>query len=160
MCEECVSSLETFIPGVRDKIDHIEAANRYDRRLYEHCKARFVRCVAAEGEAFRDDLRLLTLIIEALGHSHFPSQPTVEEVARNLNGFIDDLCRNDRAADAVKVLRGINAKPDMGAAFCRDILKALAIIASPHDLAEEVRGYRERYGEDEFLKTFVRQLSG
>jgi phytoene dehydrogenase-like protein len=26
MCEECVSSLETFIPGVRDKIDHIEAA--------------------------------------------------------------------------------------------------------------------------------------
>ena len=95
-------------------IDHIEAANRYDRRFYEHCKARFVRCVAAEGEAFRDDLRLLTLIIEALGHSHFPSQPTVEEVARNLNGFIDDLCRNDRAADAVKVLRGITAKPDMG----------------------------------------------
>jgi all-trans-retinol 13,14-reductase len=26
MCEECISSLETFIPGVRDKIDHIEAA--------------------------------------------------------------------------------------------------------------------------------------
>jgi all-trans-retinol 13,14-reductase len=26
MCEECVSSLETFIPNVRDKIDHIEAA--------------------------------------------------------------------------------------------------------------------------------------
>jgi all-trans-retinol 13,14-reductase len=26
MCEECVSSLETFIPDVRDKIDHIEAA--------------------------------------------------------------------------------------------------------------------------------------
>ena len=25
-CEECVASLETFIPGVRDKIDHIEAA--------------------------------------------------------------------------------------------------------------------------------------
>lgn len=26
ICEECVNSLETFIPGVRDKIDHIEAA--------------------------------------------------------------------------------------------------------------------------------------
>ena len=26
ICEECISSLETFIPGVRDKIDHIEAA--------------------------------------------------------------------------------------------------------------------------------------
>lgn len=26
LCEECLSSLETFIPGVRDKIDHIEAA--------------------------------------------------------------------------------------------------------------------------------------
>jgi hypothetical protein len=26
MCEECIASLETFIPGVRDKIDHIEAA--------------------------------------------------------------------------------------------------------------------------------------
>jgi hypothetical protein len=26
LCEECVSSLETFIPGVRKKIDHIEAA--------------------------------------------------------------------------------------------------------------------------------------
>ena len=26
ICEECVSSLETFIPGVREKIDHIEAA--------------------------------------------------------------------------------------------------------------------------------------
>ena len=25
-CEECVSSLGSFIPGVRDKIDHIEAA--------------------------------------------------------------------------------------------------------------------------------------
>jgi phytoene dehydrogenase-like protein len=26
LCEECVASLETFIPGVRDKIDHLEAA--------------------------------------------------------------------------------------------------------------------------------------
>jgi phytoene dehydrogenase-like protein len=26
MCEECVASLESFIPGVRDKIDHLEAA--------------------------------------------------------------------------------------------------------------------------------------
>ena len=26
ICEACVASLETFIPGVRDKIDHIEAA--------------------------------------------------------------------------------------------------------------------------------------
>lgn len=26
ICEECLSSLETFIPGVRDKIDHVEAA--------------------------------------------------------------------------------------------------------------------------------------
>ena len=26
MCEECINSLEGFIPGVRDKIDHIEAA--------------------------------------------------------------------------------------------------------------------------------------
>ena len=26
ICEECINSLETFIPGVRDKIDHIEAA--------------------------------------------------------------------------------------------------------------------------------------
>lgn len=26
ICEECLSSLESFIPGVRDKIDHIEAA--------------------------------------------------------------------------------------------------------------------------------------
>ncbi len=39
MCEECVSSLETFIPGVREKIDHIEAAtprtvNRYTRSMH------------------------------------------------------------------------------------------------------------------------------
>lgn len=38
LCEECVSSLETFIPGVREKIDHIEAAtprtvNRYTRSM-------------------------------------------------------------------------------------------------------------------------------
>ena len=26
LCDECLASLETFIPGVRDKIDHIEAA--------------------------------------------------------------------------------------------------------------------------------------
>lgn len=26
ICEECINSLETFIPGVRNKIDHIEAA--------------------------------------------------------------------------------------------------------------------------------------
>ena len=26
MCEECIASLETFIPDVRSKIDHIEAA--------------------------------------------------------------------------------------------------------------------------------------
>jgi hypothetical protein len=102
----------------------------------------------------------LTLVLEALGHSHFPSQPTVEEVVRNLNGFIDDLYRDGRAADAVKVLRRISAKPDMGAAFCRDILKALAKMASPLDLADEVRSYRERYGEDEFLTAFERQLLG
>jgi phytoene dehydrogenase-like protein len=39
MCEECVSSLETFIPGVRDKIDHIEAAtprtvNHYTKSMH------------------------------------------------------------------------------------------------------------------------------
>jgi hypothetical protein len=84
----------------------------------------------------------------------------VEEVARNLNGFIDDLCRDGWAADIVTVLCGTNAKPDVGAAFCRDILKALATISSPPDLEEEVHSYRERYGEDEFLTTFVRQLSG
>ena len=38
MCDECIASLETFIPGVRDKIDHIEAAtprtvNRYTRSM-------------------------------------------------------------------------------------------------------------------------------
>lgn len=26
MCEECIASLETFIPDVRSKIDHVEAA--------------------------------------------------------------------------------------------------------------------------------------
>ena len=26
ICEECLSSLESFIPDVRDKVDHIEAA--------------------------------------------------------------------------------------------------------------------------------------
>lgn len=38
LCDECIASLETFIPGVRDKIDHIEAAtprtvNRYTRSM-------------------------------------------------------------------------------------------------------------------------------
>ena len=38
LCDECVASLEAFIPGVRDKIDHIEAAtprtvNRYTRSM-------------------------------------------------------------------------------------------------------------------------------
>ncbi len=38
ICEECLSSLETFIPGVREKIDHIEAAtprtvNYYTRSM-------------------------------------------------------------------------------------------------------------------------------
>lgn len=38
ICDECVKSLETFIPGVREKIDHIEAAtprtvNRYTRSM-------------------------------------------------------------------------------------------------------------------------------
>ena len=38
ICEECLNSLETFIPGVREKIDHIEAAtprtvNYYTRSM-------------------------------------------------------------------------------------------------------------------------------
>ena len=39
LCEECVSSLERFIPGVRDKIDHLEAAtprtvNHYTKSMH------------------------------------------------------------------------------------------------------------------------------
>ena len=40
ICEECVSSLETFIPGVRDKIDHIEAATPRTVNYYtSRCRA-------------------------------------------------------------------------------------------------------------------------
>ena len=81
-------------------------------------------------------------------------------MARKLSGFIDDLCCDGWAADVVYVLCGINAKPDVGAAFCQDTLKALATIFSPPDLEEEMPSYRERYGEDDFLTTFVGQLSG
>ena len=105
-------------------------------------------------------MRHLTLVLQALGHSQFKNQPTVEEVVRHLNAFIDELCREGRGTDVVWVLRRISAKPDMGVGFCRDVLMALAQIASLRDLEDEVRAYRERFGEDEFLTAFVHRISG
>lgn len=123
----------------------IEAANPLDRQLYEACRARFQARIAARDPAFRDEVRIMTLVNGVLSE---PGLDTMDpaRLFQRLMALTGELFRRGDQATAIEVLHRFSSKHGVGEDFCRGVLKLVRDFGCVEAVEREERVFRGKFG--------------
>ncbi len=139
---------ENYPPSI---VRMIEERNRFDLRLYDTFRKRFLDRIEKEGPAFKEEARIMKLLANIFRH---PGSQSLDfaQIFPRVTQFMNDSLKRGTISDAVAVLRRIASKPILSVKFRRFALIFIATHGTSTDIADEIAAYRERFGDDDFVK--------
>ncbi len=138
-------------------IEEVNQRNKLDIQLYEKYRKSYDRLISAQDDSFFEELRIMAMISDVVserGIQHMRDEDVVQRLTTTANQLLTD----GRAQDLIEILRRFSRKGNINAPFCQNILNFFRLQASPKDIASEVENYRRRFGVDEFLEVYNRDV--
>ena len=138
----------------------IEERNRFDLRLYDTYRTRFLDRIEKEGPAFKEEVRIMSLLSDILRPPNSHQTLDFAEIFPRIVQFLNASLKRSATPDAVAVMRRIASKPILSIKFRQFALTFIASHGTSTDVADEIASYRERFGDDDFIKGIAAKARG